>query len=99
MAELEIRQKQQVKNLDYDPVTMDDGTVLDFTLRQEGGKSIVRCSAKKDGKEIGYGTWNTLSDRFSIRVEPMSRTDAKALAEAVFSGIMQIVETELLQTL
>ena len=95
MAALELIQKQQEKNLDYEPVTMEDGTVLDFTIRQEGGKSIVRCSAKKDGKEIGYGAWNTISDRFSIRVEPMSRTDAKALAEAIFSGIMQIVEMEL----
>ena len=95
MAALELRQKQQEKNLDYDPVTLEDGTVLSFTLRQDGSKYIVRCSAKKNDKEIGYGVWSTVSDRFSIRIEPMSHTDAKATSQAMLDGLWQIVGTEL----
>lgn len=90
---LELRQKQQEKNLDFDPVTLEDGTVLTFTMRQSGNDTVVRCSAKKNGKEIGYGSWNTTADRFSMYVEPMSMSsDARALAQAVYDGIMQILD-------
>lgn len=90
---IELRQKQQEKNLDFDPVTMDDGTVLTFTMRQSGKDIAVRCSAKKNGKEIGYGSWNTKADRFTMYVEPMSMSsDARALAQAIHDGIIQILD-------
>lgn len=94
MAPFELRRKQEDKNFDYDPVTMEDGTVLDSKIRQDGNKYIVRCSAMKDGREIGYGVWNTIADRFSVRVEPMSRTDARKLSQAIADCIWQIIETE-----
>ena len=93
MAALELKQKQQDRNLDFDPVTLEDGTVLTFTMRQSGKDTIVRCSAKKNGREIGYGSWNTKADRFTMYVEPMSMSsDARALAQAIHDGIIQILD-------
>ena len=94
MAPFELSRKQDDKNYDYNPLTLEDGTVLESKIRQDGTKYIVRCSAKKNDREIGYGVWNTISDRFSIRIEPMSHADAKTISQAIADSIWQIVEME-----
>lgn len=94
MTPFELKRKQEDKNYDYNPVTLEDGTVLESKIRQDGTKYIVRCSAKKNDVEIGYGVWNTIADRFSVRVEPMSRTNAKILSQAIADRIWQILEME-----
>ena len=89
-----LTQKAKQRHEDYDPVTTEDGVVLSFSLRQDGDIVIVRCSAKKDSKEIAYGSWNTESDRFSVHIDPMkSCTNPKALAQDIMDGIFQIVES------
>jgi hypothetical protein len=96
MATIELIQKPQERNIDYETVTMEDGTTLDFTLRKNGQTTVVRCSAKRDGKEIGHGTWNTSLDFFSIHVERISKPaiDARGIARAIIDGIIQILENE-----
>ena len=93
MAAIELREKQQEKNVDFDQVSLEDGTTLDFSMRSNGGNTIVRCSARKDDKEIGYGSWNTAADKFYLRIEPMSKAgNVRELAQTIFNGIMQVLD-------
>ena len=96
MATIELIQKPQERNVDYETVTMDDGTTLDFSLRKNGQNTVVHCSAKRDGKEIGHGTWNTSLDFFSIHVERIGKSavDARGIARSIMDGIMQILDSE-----
>ena len=96
MASLELIQKPQERNIDYETITMEDGTTLDFTLRKNGQATIVHCSAKRDGKEIGHGSWNTSSDYFTLHVDRITKpaVDARGVAKAIYDGIMQILDSE-----
>lgn len=95
MEKVELIQKKQGKSLDYETVTLEDGTTVDFSLRETSDGLFVRASAKKGDKEIGYGSWSTKNDIFSVRVDPISKSsDGKGLARVIFDGIMQILEQE-----
>jgi hypothetical protein len=95
MEKVELIQKKQGKSLDYEPVTLDDGTTVDFSLRESSEGLFVRASAKKGGNEIAYGSWSTKSDIFSVRVNFMSKSsDPNGLARIILDGILQIVEGE-----
>lgn len=96
MGIVELIQKPQDKNVDYETVTMEDGTTLDFLLRKNEQNTIIRCSAKRDGKEIGFGSWSTAMDHYTLHVERITKTavDTRALANAIHEGIMQILDSE-----
>lgn len=95
MEKVELVQKKQGKSLDYEPVTMEDGTSVEFSLRETSEGTFVRASAKKGGSEIAYGSWSDKSDIFSVRVNSLSKSaDPKGLARIIFDGILQILEDE-----
>lgn len=96
MASLELIQKPQERNIDYETITMDDGTTLDFTQRKNEQYDIIHCSARRDGKEVGYGSWNTKSDYFTLHVDRITKpsVDARSIARAIYDGIMQILDSE-----
>lgn len=95
MEKVKLIQKKQGKSLDYETVTMEDGTAVDFYLRDSSDGLFIRASAKKGGKEIGYGSWSTKNDIFSVRLDPLSKSvDSKGLARVIFDGIMHILEEE-----
>ena len=95
MGTLVLIQKKQGKSLDYETVTMEDGTAVDFSLRESSEGTFIRASAKKGGKEIAYGSWSEKSDTFSVRVNFLSKSaDPKGLARIIFDGILQILEDE-----
>ena len=83
----------QGRNFDCNPVTLEDGTIVKAYIRENSEGLIVRVSAKKGGREIGYGSWSTKNDIFSVRLDPLSKSaDAKSLARIIFEGIMQILD-------
>lgn len=93
MEKVIFTKMDQGRNFDCNPVTLEDGTTVKAYVRENSEGLIVRASAMKGGREIGYGSWSTKNDIFSVRLDPISKSaDAKGLARIIFEGIMQILD-------
>ena len=92
MAKIELKEKARPDNKDFEPVDLGNGVVMDLILRTTDKGRIIRATAVKGEKEVGYGSWNEEYGKFNVNVDIKDIEEAKTVAEAVWSGIMQILE-------
>ena len=69
MATIELREVARPDNRDFEPVDLGNGVVLNFIMRSENGRRVIRGTDVRGGKERGYGSWNEEYGRFSMHVE------------------------------
>lgn len=91
MATIELREVARPDNRDFEPVDLGNGVVLNFIMRSEDGRRVIRGTAVRGGNEIGYGSWNEEYGRFSMHVEFSDKYDSREVTEAIYSGLMQIL--------
>lgn len=91
MAELRLVEKARPDNRDFEPVDLGNGVVMEMILRTTDKGRIIRATATKGDKEVGYGSWNEEYGKFTVDVKITDNAEARTVADAIWSGIMQIL--------
>ena len=58
MATIELREVARPDNRDFEPVDLGNGVTMELIKRTTDKGRIVRATATKGDKEVGYGSWN-----------------------------------------
>lgn len=91
MAKIELREKARPDNRDFEPVDLGNGVTMELILRTTDKGRIVRATATKGDKEVGYGSWNEEYKKFTMDVNLTDTVQGRTVAEAVWDGIMQVL--------
>ena len=91
MAKLELKESAQSRSVDFDPVKLKSGIIVNFHMSSNDGRIDLRGKAMKGDKEVGSASWSTSSNRIFLSVHPVNdigAVDAMELANILLDGII-----------
>ena len=91
MAKLELKESAQSRSVDFDPVKLKSGIIVNFHMSVNGERKDLRGKALKGEKEVGNASWSTDSNRIFVNVFPVKEigdNDAMELANVLLDGII-----------
>ena len=97
MAKIELQETPSYLKCNFEPVEMEDGTIVNMDYVVEGEKKTMNGKALKDSKEVALFRVNPDGNRLFIQVQPLdgvSIDTAADIVETFVEGIRHLFNKE-----